>query len=76
MKDIKISVIVPMYNKEQKISKCLDSLINQTLREIEIVVVDDGSKDNSAEIVKNIAKRIREFATLNKIIKDQAQREM
>ena len=63
MKDIKVSVIVPMYNKEQKISKCLDSLINQTLREIEIVVVDDG-------------KRIREFATLNKIIKDQAQREM
>ena len=72
MKDIKVSVIVPMYNKEQKISKCLDSLINQTLREIEIVVVDDGSKDNSAEIVK----KIREFATLNKIIKDQAQREM
>ena len=50
MKDIKVSVIVPMYKKEQKISKCLDSLINQTLREIEIVVVDDGSKDNSAEI--------------------------
>ena len=57
MKDIKVSVIVPMYNKEQKISKCLDSLINQTLREIEIVVVDDGSKDNSAEIVKKYCEK-------------------
>lgn len=57
MKDIKVSVIVPVYNKEQKISKCLDSLINQTLREIEIVVVDDGSKDNSAEIVKKYCEK-------------------
>ena len=48
----KVSIIVPVYNVEKYIEKCLDSLINQTLKDIEIIVVNDGSEDNSAEIVK------------------------
>lgn len=52
MSDIKVSIVVPMYNKEKRISRCLDSLVNQTLQEIEIIVVDDGSSDNSADIVR------------------------
>ena len=40
-----VSVIVPVYNIEQYIGKCLDSIIGQTLKEIEIIVVDDGSTD-------------------------------
>ena len=48
---VKISVIVPVYNVEKYIEKCLDSLVNQTLNNIEIIVVNDGSKDNSQDII-------------------------
>lgn len=49
--DIKVSVIVPVYNTEQYLEKCLNSLVCQTLSEIEIIVVNDGSKDNSQKII-------------------------
>lgn len=48
----KVSVIVPVYNVEKYIRKCLDSLVNQTLKEIDIILVDDGSTDSSASIIK------------------------
>ena len=48
----KVSVIVPVYNVEKYISKCLDTLVNQTLDDIEIIIVNDGSKDKSKEIIK------------------------
>ena len=47
-----ISVIVPVYNTEKYLPKCLDSIIAQTFTDIEIICVDDGSTDNSAEILK------------------------
>ena len=53
----KISIIVPVFNVEQYLSKCLDSLINQTLHEIEIICVDDCSTDGSLKILQNYAKR-------------------
>lgn len=53
----KISVIVPVYNREKYIARCLDYLINQTYKNIEIIVIDDGSTDNSASIVKEYAKK-------------------
>lgn len=49
---LKISVIIPVYNTEKYLSKCLDSILNQTLKEIEVIVVNDGSKDNSQEIIE------------------------
>ena len=52
----KVSVIVPVYNVEKYIKKCLDSLINQTIQDIEIIVVNDGSKDNSERIIKEYEK--------------------
>ena len=52
MTDPKVSIIVPVYNTEKYLRKCLDSLVNQTLRSIEIVIVNDGSKDSSPEIIK------------------------
>ncbi|MDD6093173.1 MAG: glycosyltransferase family 2 protein [bacterium] len=54
---IKVSVIVPVWNVEKFISKCLDSLVNQTLKEIEIIVVNDGSPDNSQEIIDEYVKK-------------------
>lgn len=47
----KISVIVPVYNVEKYLKKCLNSLVNQSLSDIEIIVVNDGSPDNSQEII-------------------------
>lgn len=54
---IKVSVIVPVYNVEQYLPQCLDSLVNQTLQDIEIIIVNDGSTDNSQEIINNYIKR-------------------
>lgn len=48
---IKVSVIIPVYNTEKYLEKCLESLINQTLEEIEIICVNDGSTDSSADIL-------------------------
>lgn len=48
----KVSVIVPVFNTEKYIEKCLNSLVNQTLKEIEIIIVNDGSTDRSLEIIE------------------------
>ncbi|MGI9650305.1 glycosyltransferase family 2 protein [Chryseobacterium sp. RLHN22] len=53
----KVSVIVPVYNVENYLPKCLDSLLSQTLQNIEIVVVDDGSTDRSAEIIRQYSEK-------------------
>ena len=49
---IKVSVIIPVYNTEDYLRECIESLVNQTLREIEILIVNDGSTDSSLEIMK------------------------
>ena len=53
---IKISIIVPCYNAEKFLHKCLDSLINQTLTDVEIICVNDCAKDSTAEILEEYAK--------------------
>ncbi|MFC7347419.1 glycosyltransferase family 2 protein [Chryseobacterium zhengzhouense] len=53
----KVSVIVPVYNVENYLPKCLDSLLSQTLQNIEILVVDDGSTDRSAEIIRQYSEK-------------------
>lgn len=57
-----VSIIVPIYNTEKYLEECLDSLINQTLKDIEIILVNDGSKDKSGDICKKyklLDKRIK-----------------
>lgn len=56
----KISIIVPVYNTELYLEKCLDSLINQTLKEIEIILINDGSTDKSEQIIKNYQEKYKE----------------
>ena len=53
----KISIVVPMYGVEKYLEKCIDSLIHQTLKDIEIILVDDGSPDKSGEIAERYARK-------------------
>jgi glycosyltransferase involved in cell wall biosynthesis len=63
MKNISFSVIVPLYNKEKYIKRTINSILNQTYRNFEIIVVNDGSTDNSLSIVKSIKdKRIKIYS--------------
>lgn len=55
--DIKVSVIVPVYNKEKYLEECLDSILCQTLRDIEAITIDDGSTDGSLSILKRYAEK-------------------
>jgi len=65
----KISIIVPVYNVENYLKKCLDSLVNQTLEDTEIIVVNDGTQDNSQKIIdefrQNFPDKIRNFVKEN-----------
>lgn len=54
---IKVSIIVPVYNVELYLEKCLLSLVDQTLKEIEILVINDGSKDNSQQIIDDFQEK-------------------
>lgn len=64
---IKISVIIPVYNAEKYLDKCLDSIENQTFREIEIICVNDGSKDSSLKILNEHAKRDKRIKIVNQV---------
>lgn len=56
---VKVSVIVPVYNVEDYLEKSLDSLVNQTLKDIEIIIVNDGTPDNSQKIIDKYAKKYK-----------------
>ena len=61
----KISVIIPIYKVEKYLRLCLDSLCVQTLKDIEIICVNDGSPDNCGEILKEYEKKDKRFNTIN-----------
>ena len=63
---VKVSVIVPVYNMEAHLEKCLDSILSQTLAEIEIICVDDGSVDRSPEILHRYAGRDERIRIISK----------
>lgn len=69
MKDEKVSIIVPVYNSEKYLDKCINSILKQTYKNIEIIAINDGSTDGSYEKLKSYAKRdgrIRVFNQDNK----------
>ena len=59
MEEIKVSVIIPVYNAQKHLEQCLQSVTHQTLREIEIICVDDGSTDSSPQILADFAAKDR-----------------
>lgn len=61
-----LSLIIPVYNIDQYISRCLDSLINQTYKNLEIIIVDDGSTDNTASIIDGYAKKDKRIIIIHK----------
>ena len=68
MKPVKVSVIIPVYNTELYIRQTILSILGQTLHDIEIIAVDDGSTDNSLSILSELAEqdhRIKVFAHRN-----------
>ena len=63
---VAVSIIVPVYNTAEYLPQCLDSIINQTFRDIEIICVNDGSTDNSLEILKSYAEKDGRIRIINK----------
>ena len=65
MKKLKISVVVPVFNSEKYLEKCIDSIINQTYKNIEIILINDGSSDKSEEICNSYLKTYKNIKLIN-----------
>ena len=65
----KLTIIVPVYNSELYLKKCLNSLLNQTLKDIEIICVNDGSTDGSLDILKSFAQKDSRIKIIDKKMK-------
>lgn len=65
MKSPKVSIIVPAHNAEKDIKRCLNSIINQTYKNIEIIVINDGSKDNTQKIVESFKNKYNNIILIN-----------
>lgn len=64
VENVKVSVVVPVYNAEKTLERCLDSIRRQTLKDIEIICVNDGSTDKSGEILKKYAAHDKRFKVI------------
>ncbi len=64
-KNIKVSLIIPVYNVEKYIYKCLKSAVNQTFKDMEIIIVNDGSKDNSYKIIEKYKNKYDNIKVIN-----------
>lgn len=62
---MKVSVIIPVYNVEKFLPKCLDSLLNQTIKDLEFICINDGSTDNSSEILKRYSNKDPRIKIIN-----------
>ncbi|MGG0848188.1 glycosyltransferase family 2 protein [Peribacillus simplex] len=69
----KVSVIIPVYNVEKYLGRCLDSIINQTYSNLDIIIINDGSSDNSYSIAKSYAKNDTRITLLNQKNQGQAK---
>ena len=65
-KQPKVSILVPCYNVEKYLNQCLDSIVNQTLKDIEIICINDGSTDSTLDIIKSYAKKDKRIIIIDK----------
>ena len=70
MNKVKVSIVVPVYNVKDYLDKCLNTLVNQTIKDIEIIIVNDGSTDDSYKIIDKYAKK---YSKLIKVLNQQNQ---
>ena len=66
MSEPKISVVIPVYNVESYLERCLESVVNQSLNDLQIILVDDGSPDGSAIICDNYAMKDSRIKVIHK----------
>lgn len=64
---IKISVIIPVYNVEKYLTQCINSVISQSYRNLEIILIDDGSSDNSSQMCDDFARQDSRIKVIHKI---------
>ena len=62
-----LSIIIPVYNVEKYLNQCVDSILNQSVIDYEIILVNDGSTDSSGELCDSYAKKNKEIVVVNKI---------
>ena len=62
----KVSVVIPVYNSERFLNEAIESVLNQTYKNLEIITIDDGSTDNSLDILKKYADKIEILSQNNK----------
>ena len=67
MREIKVSVIIPIYNVEEYLEECLQSVVDQTLEDLQVIMVDDGSLDGSTDIAKKFASRYDHFEYVRQV---------
>ena len=72
MNNTKISIIIPVYNVEKYLERCLNSIVNQTLYDLEIICINDGSTDKSLEILNKFAEKDSRFIIINQKNSGQA----
>ena len=66
-----VSIVVPMYNSEKYIGECLDSILAQTFKDYEVVIVDDCSTDKSCDVVKSYMPKFKGQSSLNLVHSDK-----
>ena len=67
MREIKVSVIIPIYNVEEYLEECLQSVVDQTLEDLQVIMIDDGSLDGSTDIAKKFASRYDHFEYVRQV---------
>ena len=76
MREIKVSVIIPIYNVEEYLEECLQSVVDQTLEDLQVIMVDDGSLDGSTDIAKKFASRYDHFEYVRQVNVELEMREI